>query len=69
MLTDDFIEHTHRDYGGGYFCTPDLFEALQKKEEEADRVRVALSECFKAMVLEGMHGAVGRISSELKIDI
>ena len=27
-IRDDFVEHDHPQYGGGFFCTPDVFERL-----------------------------------------
>lgn len=27
-IRDDFVEHDHPQYGGGFFCTADVFERL-----------------------------------------
>jgi hypothetical protein len=37
VLAADFVEHSHPQYGGGYFCTPDVFARIATLDRLAAR--------------------------------
>ena len=67
-ISGDFVEHSHPDFGGGYFCTPDVFAKLavqapaegdepQDVMSEAGALRAYLVDCDNFAIVPDVAGA------------
>jgi hypothetical protein len=48
VTSHDFVEHTHRDFGPGYFCTPDVMAKIDAATAMNADLLVALRNIWAA---------------------
>jgi len=51
-LAGDFVEHSHPQFGGGYFCTPDVFARIEAHAAPVAQAAAGASEPIRKLLAE-----------------